>query len=613
MTANPPLTKKFQQDENSQPTREFMHAVLGISGLENSVPFKRAKWPGLEEREYRISQGHDSAAALVVDGVTVAAAAEERFNRKKHCGDFPYEAIFFCLRHAQISFAELDEIAHSFDYSRYRKVYSADPTSAELYKTVLSREALLKQMTRHCPGFPQDRVTQVSHHLSHAASAYYTSGWDDCLVVVLDGMGEAQSVSVFRGHQGTLTKMREMSINDSIGILYSLVTLHLGFDFNSDEYKIMGLAPYGDPNRYRSLFDSIVECRADGTVRIPILRLNRSRNEREHYSCTREWLSKNLIAPRGPGDSIVQDQCDVAAALQACLDRIVLHICGSYAAVTGLRKLAMAGGVALNCTANGKLMRSGFFDEVYVQPAAGDDGTALGAALYRASLRGVRNERMPVPFLGPAYGAREIESTVSEFRDSICTKRFETLEDTCAQAAQLICQGKVVAWYRGRMEYGPRALGNRSILADPGDRGMRDRINAMVKKREAFRPFAPAVTIEEVARWFETPPMMSLPYMIATVDVRREWRDVLPAITHVDGSARVQTVSRTDNSEFHELLRAVGRATGREMVLNTSFNVKGQPIVNEPREAVETFLSTGIDYLFLENTLLARAGGMLRT
>src|SRR5271166_6389787 len=585
-----------------------MRAIVGVSGLANSVEFKRRRWLGLDEREYRICQGLDSAAAIVIDGVTVAAAAEERFNRKKQCGDFPAQAISFCLEQTGLSFSAIDEIAHSFDYSPYREIFSLDPISEELYSSVLSKCALLQQLGRVCPEFPAERVHQVEHHLAHAASAYFTSGWDECLVVVIDAMGETQSVSIYHAHDGELEKLREISSNDSVGILYSLVTFHLGFDFNSDEYKIMGLAPYGDPGRYEAVFRRAVELRPDGTVRVPILRLNRTRDERELYLKTREWLSSNLISRRCPGDAITQDNRDVAAALQACLNRTILHICGHFAQATGLRKLAMAGGVALNCSANGKLMKFGLFDEIYVQPAAGDDGSALGAALYRASLsQEVVNSRFPVPLLGPRPTDGQIETALSEFRGKVSVERFSDLGATCNKAAHLINDGKVIAWYRGAMEFGPRALGNRSILADPGRPEMRDRINAMVKKREAFRPFAPAVTIEEVDRWFDVPTMTALPYMIATVDVRQEYRAALPAITHVDGSARVQTVSAADNPAFHALLKAVGRETGREIVLNTSFNVKGQPIVNTPREAVETFLGTGIDCLFIEDNLVVRA------
>ena len=583
--------------------------ILGISGFEGAMPFKRAHLPQLDEREYRISQGHDSAAALVVDGTVVAAVAEERISRKKHTGAFPKGAIAYCLAEAGVTIDQIDELAHGFDYAPYRGIYSLDPESRDLYRQVYSREALLALVTRDFPAFPAERVHHVAHHLAHAASAYYTSGWDECLVVVIDGMGEAHSVSVYRAHDGRLDLLFQIAAQDSIGILYSVVTLHLGFDFNADEYKIMGLAPYGDAERFRRFFEGAVELSPDGGIRIPLLRMNRTHAERERYLATRAHLTECLLPPRDPEQDIAAAHRDVAATLQACLDRAMLHLCSHFAAATGQRRLALAGGVALNCTANGKLLCSGMFDEVYVQPAAGDDGSALGAALYRASLAGeVRNERMPVPFLGPGYAQRAIDIALRAYGDRIRVTRFDTLAQACGEAARLIADGRVVAWYRGRMEFGPRALGHRSILADPGHPEMRDRINAMVKMREAFRPFAPAVSIEQVDRWFDVPPMTALPFMIMTVDVRREFRQDLPAITHVNGSARVQTVSATDNPEFHALLQAVGKVTGREMVLNTSFNVKGQPIVNTPGEALETFLGTGIEFLFLENMLVSRSG-----
>src|SRR5579859_5356701 len=581
--------------------------ILGISGFENAMSFKKVHWPGLEEREYRISQGHDAAAALVVNGVLVAAAAEERFNRQKHSAKFPINAIRYCLSETGLSLEDVDDLVHGFDYSPYRKIYSLDPMSAKLYQNVFSREALLAQVEQNLPGFPPESVHQVGHHLAHAASAFFTSGWDDCLVAVVDAMGEAQSVSIFHGHDGKLDKLREISAQDSMGILYSLVTLHLGFDFNSDEYKIMGLAPYGSPERFRAFFQHAVQLFPDGSIRIPLLRLNRTREERENYSATRKYLDDHLVKERQPEDEITGDHRDVAAALQECLDKVMLHVCGHFGATTGLRRLAMAGGVALNCTANGRLMRSGLFDEIYIQPAAGDDGSALGAALYRAALaRDVRNVRFPSPFHGPAYSMEKIEEALAEFEDRIDVIRYRTLVQACAEAARLIAEGRVLAWYRGRMEFGPRALGHRSILADPRRPQMRDRINAMVKMREAFRPFAPAVSLEQVHLWFDVPPLTELPYMITNVDVREEYRAQLPAITHINGSARVQTVSAKDNPEFHALLQAVGSATGRQMLLNTSFNIKGQPIVNTPRQAVETFLGTGIDFLFLENILVRR-------
>jgi carbamoyltransferase len=582
--------------------------VLGISGLENSVAFKQARWPGLEEREYRITQGMDGAAALVVDGRLVAAAEEERFSGKKHTGDFPIHAIRFCLAEAGISIDEIDEIAHGFDYAPYRDLYLKDEVSAGLYNQVFSREALLAQVRRDLPGFPEEKVFSVGHHLAHAASAAYTSGWDECLVVVNDAMGEIESLSVYDFHDGEFEKIRTIGANDSIGILYSLVTLHLGFDFNSDEYKIMGLAPYGDPARFRPFFEQAVELRDDGSIRIPILKLNKSRDERENYTVTRAYLDEHLVPRRLPSDPVTSDHEDVAAALQECLDRVILQVCGHLAEQTGLRRIALAGGVSLNCTANGKLMRSGLFDEVYVQPVAGDDGVALGAALYRTSLaEEVPNRRLPAPLFGPRYSTSDIEAALRRFGDKIKWQHFDSLEDTCASAARLIADGRVIAWSRGRMEFGPRALGNRSILADPGHPEMRDRINAMVKKREAFRPFAPACSVEEAHRWFDVAPGEEHPYMISVVDVRPEAQSLLPAITHVNGSARLQTVSVNDNPDFHALLLAVGETTGRQMVLNTSFNVKGQPIVNTPDEAIETFLGTGIEFLFLENFHVTRS------
>lgn len=581
--------------------------ILGVSGLENSVAFKQEHWPGLESRDYRISQGHDSAAALVVNGRVVAAAAQERFSRKKHTGEFPVDAVRYCLAEAGIKIGDINEIAHGFDYSPYRQLYSIDTTSAQLFDEVFSHEAFVRQVRRNFPEFPAERVHHIGHHLAHAASAALTSGWDECLAIVNDAMGEVQSLTAYHFADGKFKKLRELSVNDSIGILYSLLTLHLGFDFNSDEYKVMGLAPYGDPARFRHFFQQAVELREDGSIRIPILRLNHSRDDRENYAATRAYLDEHLIPRRQPGDEITTEHKDVAAALQECLEQTVLHVCKCFGEQTNLRRVALAGGVALNCAANGKLVDSGLFDEVYVQPAAGDDGTALGAALYRTLLSGeICQRRMPVPLLGPAYATPFIDHALHQFGDRIQVQAFNDFNEQCAQAAQLIAEGRVLAWYRGRMEYGPRALGNRSILADPGHPEMRERINSLVKKREAFRPFAPACSIEQTDHWFEVTPGTESPYMITVVNVRPEYRDALPAITHVNGSARLQTVSQKDNPDFHALLRAVGKTTGREMVLNTSFNVKGQPIVNTPAEAIETFLGTGIEYLFLENRLISR-------
>src|SRR4051812_9667581 len=320
--------------------------IIGISGLENSMPFRRAQWPGLDEREYRISQGHDSAAALTINGKCVAAAAEERFSRKKHTGDFPIHAIQYCLAEAGLDISDIDELAHGFDYSRYKNIYSLDPISAKQYREVYSREALLPLVDRYLPGFGHERVKQVDHHLAHAASAYYTSGWDDCLVVIADGMAEVHSISVYAARDGKLEKLHQVPAHDSIGILYSLVTLHLGFDFNSDEYKIMGLAPYGNARRFRQFFKNAVELLPEGRIRIPILRNNKTRDQRENFTASREYLAENLVAARAPEHEITEDHRDVAAALQECLNEVMLHICRYFGDFTNSRRLAMAGGVA---------------------------------------------------------------------------------------------------------------------------------------------------------------------------------------------------------------------------------------------------------------------------
>ncbi len=580
--------------------------IVGVSGIDGTMDFKRRHWPDLQEREYRISQGHDSAAVLAIDGEVIAAVAEERIARRKHTGDFPVGAIEACLAQAGLRLSEIDEIVHSFDYGPYRVPYSLNPVSNELYRDVLSPQAFAARVTDAFPEFPADRIRHVDHHLSHAASAYFTSGWDECMVAVIDGMGEAHGASIYRASGGTLEPIHRISAADSIGIFYSLITLHLGFDFNSDEYKIMGLAPYGNPERFRAFFDDAVRFTDDGGWSIAALKLG-EREERENHLAARRHLGERLIAAREPESEIASEHEDVAAGLQACLDRAIQHVCAHFGRQLSTKRLALAGGVALNTTANGKLLASGAFEEIYVQPAAADDGSALGAALYRASLAGeIANRRSPTPFYGPAHSIESIEGALGEYDDRVVASRLGSLEEVCESAAQLIAAGEVIAWYRGRMEFGPRALGHRSILADPGRADMRDRVNALVKMRESFRPFAPAVALEEVDRWFETPAGTELPYMTINLDVRPEHRAGLPAITHVDGSARVQTVSESDNGEFHSLLESVGAHTGRRMLLNTSFNVKGQAIVNTPAEALDTFLGTGIEALFLENFLVRK-------
>lgn len=579
--------------------------IIGLSGIHRSVEFKRTQWPGLSDREIRICQGFDSAAVLVQDGRITAASAEERFTNRKHTGEFPVNAIRSCLRQARLALNDIDHFVHSFNYEPLDFFFTRDPVSSKLYDEVLSRDAIRSSANEVMPEFPIERLHFVNHHLSHAASAYFASGWDECLVVVLDGMGEVSGGSVFVASQEKLKLIHEIPATDSIGILYSLITLHLGFDFGADEYKIMGLAPYGNPTRFEEFFNNAVELLPNGSIRIPMLAMNHSRISRENYQTTREYLNGNLLPARQDNEPLQTVHQDVAAALQRCLEKAVFHICSKFATSTKLENLAMAGGVALNCTCNSNLLESGFFNDIFIQPAAGDDGAAAGAALYFAASSGcVVNERTPVPLLGPSYSESEIEQAISRIEKHIAVTKFSTVEDACESAAEMIAQSKIVAWYRGRMEFGPRALGNRSILGNPSDPMMRDRINSLIKKRESFRPFAPAVTIEQASRWFDIPPQAEYPYMITTAQVRTDYREELPAVTHVDGSARIQTVSANDNKPFHTLLRKVGKHTGRELVLNTSFNVKGQPIVNTPADAISTLLDANLDMLYMENYLI---------
>ncbi|MGK9171503.1 hypothetical protein KXR53_34785 [Inquilinus limosus] len=581
--------------------------IIGVSGLDTAVPFKRSEFPALSERQFRLIQGADAAAALIIDGEIVAAAAEERFNGKKHCSDFPSRAIAFCLEAGRIGPENIDEIAHCFDYSHHRATYAHDDYGARYFDSVYDRKNLVAAVARALPDFPQARIRNVDHHLSHAAGGYWTSGWDECLVVVIDGMGEVDGATVYAAKQGLLEKLGSLPGDHSLGIFYSVVTFHLGFDFNADEYKIMGLAPYGDPSRYRAFFDTEVVLTDDGFCRIPCLGLNRDPIDRDNYLRTLAYLSEKLGPGRDPDGAIEQDHMDVAAALQETCNRALLHICDHYRRLTGLKRLVLTGGVAQNCTANGQILKAGLFDEIYVPPAAGDDGAALGAALYRASLaREVENRRRGVPFYGPGYSAERLSSALGEFADRIEVVGLESLRATCERAAADIADGQVVAWYRGRMEFGARALGNRSIIADATDPAMRDRVNSMVKKREAFRPFAPAVSHAHAQHWFDIAGGADLSYMTVIVDVREEHRTRLPAVTHVDGTARVQTVSAAENPDFHELIMAVGRRTGVHMVLNTSFNVRGQPIVDTPEDAIATFLRTGIDALYLGNNRISR-------
>lgn len=582
--------------------------VLGYSGFDRSMSFKRARFPDLASREYRIVQGLDSAVALVDDEGVRFAAAEERFSGVKSTGAFPTGAMRACLEHARLQPDAIDVVAHAFAYDCVQPLFTHDDFSraqyAEVYDPALQHEYLRTNVAEIDWA---SRFVAVPHHLAHAASAFYQSGFADSLILVSDGMGETQSASVLLGSDSGLTPLASIPAFHSLGVLYGIFTLYLGFAFNMDEYKVMGLAPYGDERRYLARVMDLVRLCDDGTYTIPFFAEDRTLEEQQTHRGMLRALTEMFGPPREPEGPMEQRFMDLAAALQGVLQICQMHVLAHFAEETGARQLCMAGGVALNCTANGVIRRSRIFDDVFVQPASGDDGAALGAALYVAHERAPTRPRSRItpPLWGPGFDAEAIETAVRGF-DEVAVSRFESYEMLAEEAARRIARGEIIGWFQGRMEFGPRALGNRSILADPRAPDMRDRVNMLVKKRESFRPFAPAVTAEAAAEYFEIDEGDEGTYehMLFTMPVRPEYRDRLPAITHVDGSARLQTVSRSGNEPFWLLLDAVGRITGMPIVLNTSFNVRGQPIVCTPEEAIRTFLLARLDALVIGELLL---------
>jgi len=584
--------------------------IIGISGLHNSVAFKKKRFPNLSAREYKITQGFDSAAALINNEGVMAAVAEERFTREKATGSFPINAIQYCLKAANINPNEIDCIAHGFYYESSKSFYQKSEYTQQQFQEVYSHQAQLRTLSQFLPGYNwEDKFIGVPHHLAHAASSYYVSGLSSALILVTDGIGEQHSSTIALGKGNKIEVIQQIASLNSLGIFYGVFTLYLGFVMGMDEYKVMGLAPYGDSKRYFSRIMNLISLKDDGTYTIPILFQNTTEEEKETYRGTLNQLSEMFGAPRKSKSEITQHHIDIAAALQAVVQGILMHVLRHYKKETGETNLCLAGGVGLNCTANGVIKRSRMFKNIFIQPAAGDDGTALGAALYiqRTRQPEIPSRKMKLPLWGPGWTDKEIQSTLQD-RIECDSTYFESFEDLAQEIASLIAKGNIVAWFQGRMEYGPRALGNRSILADPRDPEMRNRLNQLIKKREGFRPFAPAVLAEKAAEFFEVKPGDTQLYehMLCVTQVQKKYRDKLPAVTHVNGSARVQTVSKTENQKFWNLINEFGQITGIPVLVNTSFNVKGQPIVCTPKEAIETFLFAKLNVLVLGNYLVVR-------
>ncbi|MBL8291488.1 MAG: carbamoyltransferase [Bryobacterales bacterium] len=579
---------------------------------------------------------HDSAAALLHDGEILAAAQEERFTRKKHDAVFPAHAVQFCLNHAGLRLHDIDHIVFYdkpfLKFERLLETYlSFAPRGLRSFQMAIPlwlREKLFQksllagELTKIAgPGPWIDRLLFTEHHLSHAASAFFPSPFSEAAVLTMDGVGEWATTSVAAGKGNRLTITKEIHFPHSLGLLYSAFTYYTGFRVNSGEYKLMGLAPYGEP-RFASLIrDHLIDVKPDGSFRLNLDYFDYCTGLR----MTNQRFDQLFGGPaRKPEELLTQRHMDVAASIQAVLEEVVLRMTRTLAQESGSTNLCLAGGVALNCVANGKVLREGAFKNIWVQPAAGDAGGALGAALaaYHLFLDQPRvsgDDRMRGSYLGPRVSQSEVEDRLRQ-----AGGRFESLpeSDLLSACADALAAGKALGWFQGRMEFGPRALGARSILADPRSPSMQSVLNLKVKFRESFRPFAPSVPIEHVRDWFnldaDSPymllvapvsgrhliPMTAQQQELFGIDKLNVPRSTIPAVTHVDNSARIQTVHRETNPRFHALLNAFRERTGCPVLVNTSFNVRGEPIVCTLEDAFRCFMGTGLDMLVIENCVL---------
>jgi len=541
---------------------------------------------------------HDSAACLVNCGKILVAAEEERFSRKKHTGDLPKEAINFCVHKAGISFLQISEIAVSEQpYLKFSRVIldhvKSYPRSFRHFMRTMpdwmGHRLLVPQLLEEELGLTQ-KIFFIPHHLSHAASAFYPSSFETAALLTLDGVGEWSTASRGRGLGDRIYLNKEMAYPNSIGLLYTCVTTFLGFSAHGDEGKTMALAALGEP-RFLNALKSIVDMRPDGSIRLDPKVFSFSTGDRMWG-----WRFEKLFgSSRGRGQPFEQAHYDLAASLQSLLEELVVLICRDLHKETGEKALCLAGGVALNCLANQKILEQTPFERLFVQPAAGDSGGALGAALYvQNGLRRQPRTPMEHAYLGPEFSDEEILGTL-EKSDLPFEKhtKSELLQKTCAALAE----GAIVGWYQGSLEFGPRALGHRSILANPCRADAKQVLNSRIKDREPFQPFAPIVQKERAADYFHL--IQDSPFMLLAPKVREEHRSYLPAITHFDGTARVQTVDQNTNPLIYELLSKFEKVSGFPILVNTSFNGKGEPIVCTPREALRCFEKNGIDLLVM--------------
>lgn len=584
---------------------------------------------------------HDSAAALVCNGRIAAAVQEERFTRRKHDQGFPKNAIRYCLREAGLTLGDVSRVVFYekpfIKFERLLETYLAYAPKGlpsfiaampvwikeKLFlKTVIKRElaAMAGLRTSELPP-----LLFSEHHLSHAASAFYPGPFEKAGVLCMDGVGEWATTSLWLGDKNTLTPCWQINFPHSLGLLYSAFTYFAGFKVNSGEYKLMGLAPYGEPRYVDMILGNIVDVKEDGTFRLNMEYFN--------YASGLTMTSRafdNLFGgpPRKPETALTQREMDMARSIQEVCEEIIVRLARTARKELGVKDLCLAGGVALNCVANGRILRERIFENLWVQPASGDAGGALGAALavwhqyFEAPRSATDRDCMQGSYLGPSFRDDEIQSCLDGFE--AVYKRYDD-GPLLEKAAAILKDGHVAGWFQGRMEFGPRALGARSILGDPRDPGMQSRMNLKIKYRESFRPFAPSVLAEKAREYFELEG--DSPYMLITAPVReglraamtkketgpagiediKAVRSSIPAVTHVDYSARIQTVHRETNPRFHELLRQFEAESGCAVLVNTSFNVRGEPVVCSPEDAYRCFMRTEMDYLIIGNFILSKA------
>jgi len=581
---------------------------------------------------------HDSAAALVKDGRIVAAAQEERFTRKKHDSSFPKNAVTYCLEEAGVRLDELDHVVfYDKPFLKFERLMETYLTFAPhgfrsfrmamplwLKEKLFQKSQLKGEMKRFTRSFDINRLLFCEHHLSHAASAFYPSPFEDAVVLTMDGVGEWATTSAAIGSGKNLQVFQEIYFPHSLGLLYSAFTYYTGFKVNSGEYKVMGLAPYGEPKYKKLILDKLIDLKSDGSFRLDLSYFDYCTG----LTMTNERFSALFKEPvRASNELLTNFHMDVAASIQAVLDEVVLRLARGLAKKTGAKNLCLAGGVALNCVANGKVLLDGAFENIWIQPAAGDAGGAIGAALaathiFRDQPRKTNGgDGMFGSFLGPSFSQPDIEQ-----RLNAAGANFKALseDEMISETVAALADQQAVGWFQGRMEFGPRALGARSILGDPRSPTMQRNLNLKVKYRESFRPFAPSVLRENVSDWFELD--SDSPYMLLVAGVRKDRcrpmtphqqglfgidklnisRSEIPAVTHVDYSARIQTVHANTNPLFHRLLTRFKEKTGCPVLVNTSFNVRGEPIVCTPEDAFRCFMGNELDLLVVGNCILKK-------